>query len=72
MKKVIACGQFTTCAKLLEYSLEIELKMKREASLPAAERTILFSDEDLNIFNVVKKQLEDDWKQFKLQPDFLV
>jgi predicted acylesterase/phospholipase RssA len=72
MRKVIACGQFTTCGKLLEYVLEIELKMKREASLPEPDRTVIFTDGELALFNEIKRQLADDWAQFKSQPEFLV
>lgn len=72
MKKVIACGQFTTCGKLLEYVLDIELKMKREAELPETARTIIFTAEEQALFNDIKKQLTDDWKKFKQQPDFLI
>jgi hypothetical protein len=72
MKKVIACGQFTTCGKLLEYVLDIELKMKKEADLPETARTIDFTTEEQTLFNDIKKQLTDDWKKFKQQPDFLI
>jgi len=72
MKKVIACGQFTTCGKLLEYVLDIELKMKREATLPETQRTIIFTGEEQALFNDIKQQLTEDWKKFKQQPDFLI
>ena len=61
----------TTCGKLLEYVLDVELKMKREAALPEEGRTIILSAEELALFNDIKKQLQDDWKRFKQQPDFL-
>jgi len=71
MMKVVACGQFNTCAKLLEYVLDLEQTMKREASLPQGERTIQLSAEGRKVFDEVKRQLENDWDEFKSNPCFL-
>ncbi|HEY8971580.1 MAG TPA: patatin-like phospholipase family protein [Puia sp.] len=71
MKKVIACGQFTTCAKMLEYTLELEMKMMIDASMPGATSTIQFAPGDMDIFNKVKMQLERDWDAFKKEPYFM-
>ena len=71
MKKVVACGQFTTCAKMLEYVLILERVLQQEAGLSMAERTVQFDDAALTVFNQVKLQLEDDWKQFKEDPYFV-
>jgi len=68
MKKVIACGQFTTCAKLLEYTLELEMKMMIDASMPGTIPTIQFTQEDVDVFKNVKAQLERDWEAFKKEP----
>jgi hypothetical protein len=59
MMKVVACGQFTTCAKLLEYVLELE------------QKKIELSPEQRKIFDGVKTQLLEDWKNFKGDPYFV-
>ena len=71
MMKVVACGQFTTCAKLLEYVLDLEQTMRTEAALPEGQRSIQFSPEDKAIFDQVKGQLLEDWKKFKGDPYFV-
>ncbi|MBN9384604.1 MAG: hypothetical protein J0H74_27870 [Chitinophagaceae bacterium] len=71
MMKVVACGQFTTCAKLLEYALDLEQTMKEEEALPEAQRSILLSQEERKLFDKVKGQLESDWDVFKTNPYFL-
>jgi len=71
MMKVVACGQFNTCAKLLEYVLDLEQTMKEEATLPEGQRTIQLSVEERTKFNAVKVQLMEDWKLFKGNPYFL-
>jgi len=71
MMKVVACGQFNTCAKLLEYVLDLEQTMKEEASLPEGQRTIQLSAEELAKFELVNGQLLEDWKAFKGNPYFL-
>lgn len=71
MMKVVACGQFTTCGKLLEYVLDLEQTMKEEQALPEAQRTIQLSPEDKVIFERIKEQLESDWDVFKTEPYFL-
>jgi len=70
MDKVVACGQFTTCAKMLEYVLALEKILERETSLPSADRTLSFGDFDQQLFVAMRKQLEDDWKAFKEDPFF--
>jgi hypothetical protein len=71
MMKVVACGQFNTCAKLLEYVLDLEQTMKEEASLPEGQRTVQLPEEERAKFDQVKRQLSDDWKLFKGNPYFL-
>jgi predicted acylesterase/phospholipase RssA len=71
MMKVVACGQFTTCAKLLEYVLDLEQTMSSEASLPEEQRSIQLSEDDRAIFDKVKDQLMRDWKKFKEDPYFV-
>jgi hypothetical protein len=71
MDKVVACGQFTTCAKMLEYTLVLERILEQEKSLPFAERTLQFGDFDRELFGKIRKQLEDDWKAFKADPFFI-
>lgn len=68
MKKVVACGQFTTCAKLLEYSLVLERILQSESVLPVEQRTLQFGPADLAIFISVRAKLEADWKKFKGDP----
>src|SRR5205085_9470196 len=45
MRKVVACGQFTTCAKLLEYVLDLEQTIKSEAALSVGQRSIEMSQD---------------------------
>ncbi len=71
MDKVVACGQFTTCAKLLEYALVLERILVQEESLPLAGRTLQFGDFDRELFGKIRLQLEDDWKKFKADPLFM-
>jgi hypothetical protein len=72
MDKVVACGQFTTCAKMLEYTLVLERTLEMEKDLPFTERTLQFGDFDLDLFGKIRKQLEDDWKAFKADPFILL
>jgi len=67
MKKVIACGQFTTCAKLLEYVYELEMGMKAQKYLAGTGETLEFTEDD-PVFKSVKSQLESDWDAFKKNP----
>ncbi|HVU53508.1 MAG TPA: patatin-like phospholipase family protein [Puia sp.] len=71
MMKVVACGQFTTCAKLLEYVLDLEQTMKSEASLPEERKSIQLSEKERGIFDGVKTQLLEDWNKFKGDPYFV-
>jgi predicted acylesterase/phospholipase RssA len=71
MMKVVACGQFNTCAKLLEYVLDLEQTMKEEAAIPEVQRTIQLSTEERARFDSIKGQLLEDWKKFKGNPYFV-
>jgi len=71
MMKVVACGQFTTCAKLLEYVLDLEQTIKSETSLPEERKSIQLSAKEHAIFDGVKVQLLEDWKKFKGDPYFV-
>lgn len=68
MDKVVACGQFTTCAKMLEYVLGLEKILDQEKTWPVANKTIQFGPQDMLLFQSIKKQLEEDWKAFKEDP----
>lgn len=68
MDKVVACGQFTTCAKMLEYVLVLERILEQEKDRPFADRTLQFSDQDTILFKSIRQQLERDWKTFKEDP----
>jgi hypothetical protein len=59
LKKIIVCGQFTTCANLLEYVMTLQ---KRGLPLAAAETAQL---------QRIRTQLEHHWQQFKADPFFL-
>jgi hypothetical protein len=72
MDKVVACGQFTTCAKMLEYALSLEETMKLEEHLPLDKRTLQFGDFDKTLFSLIRQQLEEDWKKFKTDPFFMI
>jgi hypothetical protein len=72
MDKVVACGQFTTCAKMLEYALVLERILEQEASLPSEKKTLQFGDFDLALFRQMRRQIEEDWKAFKADPFFMI
>ncbi|GAA3951730.1 hypothetical protein GO495_12645 [Chitinophaga oryziterrae] len=65
---VVACGQFTTCAKLLEYIFFVEKTLND----PKKANTIVLDAEQLVIFKSVKEQLLRDWERFKIDPYFQV
>lgn len=71
MANVIACGQFTTCTKMLEYALLTERLLKAEELLPAAQRTLDFSDHARKMFGQLRQKLEADWRRFKEYPYFV-
>ncbi|HVW61571.1 MAG TPA: patatin-like phospholipase family protein [Puia sp.] len=71
LMKVVSCGQFTTCGKLLEYVLDLEQTMKEEAGMPEGQRTIQLLPEARVEFDKVKAQLLEDWGKFKSDPYFL-
>ncbi len=59
MDTLIACGQFTTCYKLMDYILKLK-KNKR----------ITLSEEDTTAIDTLYTALEKDWKQFNENPMF--
>jgi predicted acylesterase/phospholipase RssA len=71
MRDVLACGQFTTCAQLLEHVLAIEDVLFKQASDPNFEQQIRFDEKQSAIFYAIKSQLLADWQKFKLNPYFL-
>lgn len=71
MRDVIACGQFTTCAKLLEHVLALEETLKKQQTDASFDPQINLNDEQSNIFRSVKTQLLADWQKFKADPYFL-
>ncbi len=71
MRDVISCGQFTTCAKLLEHVLAMEETLEKQSSSSNSDLQIKLNDEQLNIFKSVKTQLLTDWQKFKTDPYFL-
>lgn len=71
MKKVIACGQFTACAKLLEYALVIERLLEIADKNPSSKKTLDFSAHGRVMFKELRLKLEADWKRFKQDPYFV-
>jgi hypothetical protein len=65
LKLLVACGQFTCCAKLLEYCIDLENKTKTEKD------PLVLNEEDKKILTGIRKQLEVDWKEFKTDLFFL-
>jgi len=63
LKKVVACGQFTTCMNLIEYVLSIERKVE--------SKELNLVENELDKIKLIKEQLLKDWSQFKLDPYFL-
>jgi predicted acylesterase/phospholipase RssA len=63
LKKVVTCGQFTTCMNLIEYVLSIERKVER--------KELSLEENELNKLKAVKEQLLKDWQQFKVNPYFM-
>ncbi|EDP95882.1 patatin-like phospholipase family protein [Kordia algicida OT-1] len=61
MDALIACGQFTSCYKLMDYILKLK-KNKR----------IKLADEELIAIDALHDALQKDWKQFNENPLFLV
>ena len=59
---IIQCGQFSTCANLLEYTLT--LIRQAEAGV------INFSAEDIQLLEALKEYLLADWNAFNDRPDF--
>ncbi|QHI35174.1 hypothetical protein IMCC3317_05200 [Kordia antarctica] len=61
MDTLIACGQFTTCYKLMDYILKLKKNKKVE-----------LSEEDTIAVDALYTALESDWKQFNENPMFHV
>jgi hypothetical protein len=59
LKKIISCGQFTTCANLLEYVMTIQ------------KRGLPFTPEVEQQLQAIRAQMEGHWQQFKANPYFL-
>lgn len=62
LDKIIQCGQFSTCANLLEYTLTLIRQ--------AEDKVLFFDDPTIKKLNALKATLEDDWEAFKDKPDF--
>jgi Patatin-like phospholipase len=71
MQDVLACGQFTTCAKMLEYAYTVERVLDLQQQDPTMPKQIEFDDEQAKTFTTIQKQLEADWAQFKADPYFM-
>lgn len=71
IKDVIACGQFTTCAKLLEYCFIIERVIEQQEKDPQFKKQIQFDEKQTQLFQTIKTGLIEDWKKFKLDPYFI-
>lgn len=63
LKKVVSCGQFTTCMNLIEYVLSIERKIDN--------KELTLTETEIEKIRFVKKQLLADWAVFKTDPYFL-
>lgn len=63
LDKIIEAGQFTTCAKLLEYTLTL-IRQSEYGVLPLSLAV-------LNKLNELKQVLVTDWEHFNEQPHFL-
>jgi len=59
MNTLIACGQFTTCYKLMDYILKLKKNKK-----------VTLSEEDTTAIDALYTALEKDWKQFNENPMF--
>lgn len=59
LKKIISCGQFTTCGNLLEYVMALQQKNLPFTPAVAAQ------------LQAIRQQLESHWQQFKANPYFL-
>ena len=61
MDALIACGQFTSCYKLMDYILKLKKNKK-----------IKLTEEELVAVDALYDALEKDWKQFNENPLFHV
>jgi hypothetical protein len=59
LKKIISCGQFTTCGNLLEYVMTVQ------------KRGLGFAPEVEQRLQDIRNQLEGHWQRFKADPYFL-
>jgi len=60
LKSLVATGQFTMCANLLDYTI----KLQRDNKLTLDANV-------LKLIEHIREQLEKDWAQFKANPYFL-
>ena len=63
LKKVVSCGQFTTCMNLIEYVLSLERKVKTNL--------LVLVPGELEKLTYIKTQLLEDWARFKADSYFL-
>ncbi|MCH2196466.1 patatin-like phospholipase family protein [Kordia sp.] len=61
MDSLIACGQFTSCYKLMDYILKLKKNKK-----------IKLSEEETTAIDALYTDLENDWKQFNTNPMFYI
>ena len=61
MDALIACGQFTSCYKLMDYILKLKKNKK-----------IKLSEEETAAIDALYADLENDWKQFNENPMFYI
>jgi len=63
LKKIVACGQFTTCANLLEYIFSLLSNHKHGL--------LIIPDDELQKIQKLQEQVSADWERFKRDPYFL-
>ena len=71
MMDVIACGQFTTCAKLLEYVYTVERILQKQEQDPLFLKQVELDKTQGIILKNIKQQLEHDWAMFKVDPFYV-
>lgn len=71
IRDVIACGQFTTCAKLLEYCFTLERILDQQTRNPNLPKQIQLGGQQQLVFQNIKAQLLKDWARFKTEPLFV-
>ncbi|MDQ1138626.1 patatin-like phospholipase family protein [Pedobacter agri] len=68
---VVCAGQFTTCAKLLEYCMVVERILDNGVKNPNHPIQIAFDEKELEIFQGLRTKIQLDWDEFKNDPYFL-